>query len=231
MKTPTAERPLERIPHDELIRLFFTDPQNQVLANEFMARYDAVIRQTVANVLYKRKAPIGYKARQPMIEDIVSETYCRLLQNDCQVLRSFKCRYANSIFSYLRTIAFSVASNQLRSYGRQKAFGALPSLDEIKDRYESGWGEASLTLPPGETTASQEAERKSTEERCRENFRLAFRDAKVNRNFIIFKLHFLYGYHSEEIAHIKGLGLSGRGVGNMADRMRRHLRTGNSGLN
>lgn len=231
MKTPTAERPLARIPHDELIRLFITDPQNQVLANEFMARYDTVIRQTVTNVLYKRKGNIGYEAIQPMIEDAVSETYCRLLQNDCQVLRSFKCRYANSVFSYLRTIAFSVASNQLRSYGRQKAFGTLPSLDELNERYERGWGEANLALPPAEATASQETERKSMEERCRENFRLAFRDAKVNRNFIIFKLHFLYGYHSHEIARIKSLGLSVRGVGNMADRMRRHLRTENSGLN
>jgi hypothetical protein len=58
----------------------------------------------------------------------------------------------------------------------------------------------------------------------RTGFRGAFRDANVNRNFIIFKLHFLHGYHSREIARIKGLGLSERGIGNTADRIRQWLR-------
>jgi hypothetical protein len=58
----------------------------------------------------------------------------------------------------------------------------------------------------------------------RASFRFVFRDAKVNRNFLIFKLHFLCGYHGHEIARIKGLGLSERGINAAADRIRLWLR-------
>jgi hypothetical protein len=53
----------------------------------------------------------------------------------------------------------------------------------------------------------------------------------VNRNFIIFKLHFLHGYHGHEIARIKGLGLSERGVNVTADRIRQWLRQENKAAN
>lgn len=64
------------------------------------------------------------------------------------------------------------------------------------------------------------------EEAVRASLRPAFRHANVNRNFIIFKLHFLYGYRSHEIANIKGLGLSEKGIGNTANRIRRWLLNG-----
>jgi DNA-directed RNA polymerase specialized sigma24 family protein len=227
MKTQLANRPLARIPHDEIIRLLTANPRNQTLANEFMARYDAAIRQTVARAIYKRKGSASYEAIHPMIEDAVGETYCRLFQNDCQVLRSFKCRYENSVFAYLRAIACSVTSNQLRTYQRQRAFGSSQTFNALKEKYEDGLSDDGAAIPRADSEACQQVERKSIEEMLRANFRLAFRNANVNRNFIIFKLHFLYGYHSREIAHIKGLGLSARSVGNTADRMRKCLQKGN----
>jgi len=225
MKTHSADRPLAGIPHDELIRRLAANPQNPAPASEFMARYGEVIRQTVAQAIYKRKGNLGCAAMHPIIEDTVSETYCRLFQNDCQVLRSFKCRYENSIFAYLRKIAYSIASNQLRTHRRQQALGRLQSLEAARDQHDDVAPGSAMILP-ADLTASQTAERQSTEEMLRASLRLAGRNDNVNRNFIIFKLHFLHGYRSHEIAHIKGLGLSERGIGNTADRMRKYLRNG-----
>jgi len=226
MKMLSADRPLAKIPHDELIRLLFTNPRNQIIANEFIARYDGFIRRTVFEALYKRKANAGYETIQLQLEDAVSETYCRLFQNDGQVLRSFKCRYENSIFAYLQTITRSVVSNHIRAYQRQNAFGRLQSLDEIAEKRPDGWPAGSSAVFHSDMTGSSTTERNSMEEAVRASLRPAFRHANVNRNFIIFKLHFLYGYRSHEIANIKGLGLSEKGIGNTANRIRRWLLNG-----
>lgn len=224
MKTLSQNRHLGRIPHDELVRLLATNPRNQALADEFMSRYESVIRNAVTQAIYKRKEKAYYEAIQALIEDMVNETYCRLFQNDSQVLRAFAGRHANSIFAYLRTIAFSVVSNQFRARRRHHAPEQLQSLDAIEEKYNNAWPEDGAAISQSAWSGHQTAECKSIEEMIRANFRSAFRAANVNRNFIIFKLHFLYGYHSHEIARIKGMGLSEHGVGNTADRIRQCLR-------
>ncbi|MDZ7288908.1 MAG: hypothetical protein ONB44_04030 [candidate division KSB1 bacterium] len=193
-----------------------------------MARYDSVIRQAVTSALYKKMTTAGYEDIQAMIEDAVGETYCRLFQNNCRVLRRFKCRHENSIFAYLRIIALRVVSNQMRTYRRKYAMQKLQSLEAFEEKCNKqiagcGWKSSRLV-----DLAAQSVECKVFEQMVRASLRLAFRDANVNRNFIIFKLHFLYGYHDHEIARIKGLGLSARGVGNTTDRIRHWLRQGNS---
>jgi DNA-directed RNA polymerase specialized sigma24 family protein len=159
-----------------------------------------------------------------MIEDLVNETYCRLFQHECQVLRAFKCRYANSIFAYLRAIALSVMSNQMRTYRRKRAFEQLQAFDDAPENPNWKYADGTTFDTDFDGAATQAAEYKSFEQMVRAGLRAAFRHANVNRNFIIFKLHFLHGYQSHEIARIKGIGLSERGIGNTADRIRQWLR-------
>jgi DNA-directed RNA polymerase specialized sigma24 family protein len=180
-----------------------------------------MIRHTITQALSKKMAAAGYEGIRLMIEDTVNETYCRLFQQDCQALRSFKCRYQNSIFAYLRTISLHMVSNQMRTYRRRHANGQLQSLEAMQEN--------SRTQLAGSTSevaiaGDESAEHKALEHLVHASFRVVFRDTKVNRNFIIFKLHFLHGYHGHEIARIKGLGLSERGVNVTADRIRQWLR-------
>jgi DNA-directed RNA polymerase specialized sigma24 family protein len=224
MQALTPDRTFTQLSHEELIRKFVQNPHCRAVVDEFISRYDAVIRQTVAQALYKRMAAAGYEALQPMIEDVVNETYCRLFRQDCQALRAFKCRYENSIFAYLRTISLNMVSNQVRAHLSSHAFGQMQSLDGMKesdngDFNDNAWDASGLAV-----AGSESAEGKALEQLVRASFRFAFRDAKVNRNFLIFKLHFLCGYHGHELARIKGLGLSERGINAAADRMRQWLR-------
>jgi DNA-directed RNA polymerase specialized sigma24 family protein len=216
-----ADRTLKTLPHDELIRLLVANPRDAIVAREFISRYDQCIRQTIAAAVYKWMAAAGYERVQTMIEDLVNETYCRLFQNDCHVLRAFKSRYENSIFAYLRTIALSVMSNQMRTYRRKQACEQLQAFDEAPEDQN---GKRRTLVADLDGAATHEMDCESLVHLVRAGFRAAFRDANVNRNFIIFKLHFLYGYQSREIARIKGLGLSERGIGNTADRIRQWLR-------
>jgi DNA-directed RNA polymerase specialized sigma24 family protein len=224
MQAPASDRTFTQLSHEELIRKFVQNPHCRAVVDEFISRYDAVIRQTVTQALYKRMAAAGYEGLQPMIEDVVNETYYRLFQQDCQALRSFKCRYENSIFAYLRTISLNMVRNQVRVYRRSHAFGQLQSLDEMQERDNGQFGDNPEGVSELAVAGSESAEGKALEQMVRASFRFVFRDAKVNRNFLIFKLYFLCGYHGHEIARIKGLGLSERGVNATADRIRQWLR-------
>ncbi len=217
-----ADRTLVTLSHDELIRMLVANPRGEAVAREFISRYDQFIRQTIASAVYKWMAAASYERVQTMIEDLANETYCRLFQNDCQVLRAFKCRYENSIFAYLRTVALSVLSNQMRTYCRKHALEQLQAFDGAPESHQ--FADGGKLGADFDGVPTQAAARKSLEQMVRAGFRAVFRGANVNRNFIIFKLHFLHGYHSREIACIKGLGLSERGIGNTADRIRHWLR-------
>jgi len=225
MKTLAAECPLETIPHDELVRRLAADPQNRVLANEFVCRYDEVIRQTVAREIYKKKANGGGEMIHPHLEDAVSETYVRLFRNSAQALRTFEGRHANAIFVYLRTIAYRVVSNHYRDCMRHNVRETAQPFDEFEEKSYEG---AAASVAGEAATPNRRLERKAIEALIRENFRRVFRKVNVNRNFIIFKLHFMYGYPAGEIAHLKGLGLSERSVGNTTDRMQQWLKQNRS---
>ncbi len=221
MKSLASVPGISQLSHEELIRKLVQYPQSQDIVNEFISRYDALIRQTITQALSKKMAAAGYEGIRLMVEDTVNETYCRLFQQNCQALRSFKCRYENSIFAYLRTISLHTVSNQMRAHRRRHAHGQLQSLEAME---ENGRAPVAGSASEVAIAGGESAENKALEHIVRASFRLVFRDAKVNRNFIIFRLHFLYGYHGHEIARIKGLGLSERGVNVTADRIRQWLR-------
>jgi hypothetical protein len=210
------------MPHTELIRLLLANPKDQAPASEFISRYEAVIRQAAAQLIYKEK--FCYKAVDLMIDDAVSETFFRLVQNDCQALRAFKGQYENSIFSYLRAVTFTVVRNQLRLHRRRNAFGQMYSLDALAAKQNGGLAYGDSAPYHSDLMELRLAKRQFLEEKIRRGFRRRFRGAHVNRNFIIFKLRFLYDYHNHEIARIKGLGLTERGVNNTTDRIRQCLR-------
>jgi hypothetical protein len=112
----------------------------------------------------------------------------------------------------------------MRAHRRRQANGQLQSLEAME---ENGHAPHADSASEAAIAGGESAENKALEHLVRASFRLVFRDAKVNRNFIIFKLHFLYGYYGHEIARIKGLGLSERGVNVTADRIRQWLRQEN----
>jgi DNA-directed RNA polymerase specialized sigma24 family protein len=223
MQLQFSDRPCAQLSHQELIRSLATDPQDRPVVQEFLSRYDGLIRQTAARAINKSAVAVYREAGQLMIDDAVNETYCRLFQGDCRRLRAFRSRYENSIYAYLQTICTNVVRNQVRDDWRRNGPGKMRSLDEMEQLLGAWPGDA----PSASAFAireSDDGERRILEQKILAALRRAFRDANVYRNFIIFKLHFLYGYHCHEIARIKALGLGVSGVGNTVDRIRQWLR-------
>lgn len=224
MEPLTSNRALTQLSHRELIHKLQADPGDQPAVREFISRYDVVIRRTVAGAIYQRGKTAGRGFMTWMLEDIVNEIYYRLFQRDCQALRTFQCRYESSIFAYLRTICWNIVRNQLRNDVNKNAAGRQYSIDAAEEK----WGEFSTERVPASLCSAvariDGVERSDLERMIYANFHQIFRAEHAKRNFIIFKLHFLHGYHCHEIARIKSLGLRTKGVNNAAARIRLWLR-------
>ena len=213
----------KQLSHRELIDLLVNDCQHRPAMQEFMRRYDEFIRCTVARTIYRNGAGRGTDA-SATAEDLVSEIYYRLFRCDCRALQRFQNRYHNSIFAYLRTICMNVVRNYHRDYVQKDALGQLQALRPA----DEGCGENLLEQVVDDSTANGERARAEETEMLSQAVGAAsFQKVSaenLDRNLIIFKLHFLYGYHYHEIARIKGLGLGESGVGNTAARLRLRLR-------
>ncbi|MGH7594873.1 MAG: RNA polymerase sigma factor [bacterium] len=222
---PLSSNPaLTQLSHRELIHRLLADPNHQPVVREFISRYDSVIRRTVAGAIYKRGKAAGSKLMACMIEDIVNDIYCRLFQRDCRALRTFQCRYENSIFAYLRTICWNMVRYQLRNDLNKNAAGRRYSIDAVEEK----WGGPSTERAPASLCSAvaqiNAVEHSDLERMIYANFHRIFHAKHAKRNFIIFKLHFLHGYHCHEIACIKSLGLRANAVSNTAARIRQWLR-------
>lgn len=213
MNTPVVKCSLEKISHNELVHLLAANPSDYQLANEFVSRYDTVIRHTAAREIYKRKEN-SHGVLHLEIEDAVSETYMRLFRNEAQALRVFKGCHTNSIFDYLRIITFRTISLYYRALHNEN----LQPLPENES------GDAVSCLADATLAANRHIERQLLEAMMRRSLHLIFRQAYVNRNFIICKLRFLYDYRIDEIARIKGLGLNEHSVSNTSHRVRHFLK-------
>ncbi|MGH7496878.1 MAG: RNA polymerase sigma factor [bacterium] len=224
MESLTFSPNLTQLSHEELIHELATAPRHRAVMKEFISRYDAVIRHAAAQALYKSAGTRSFYDLEAMIEEGVNETYCRLFRQDCQPLRSFKGHYKNSIFAYLRTITHNAVNNQLREYRRHWAAGKMKSLEAMNDKSEGRLEECGWRVSEGAVENGKMTEGPALTQIVHGSFRFVFSPPNVNRNFIIFKLYFQYGYRSEEIARIKGLSLSEQGVYVTADRIRQWLR-------
>jgi RNA polymerase sigma factor (sigma-70 family) len=223
MKPLSANGALAQLSHSELIRLLVADPRCRPVVQEFVSRYDIFIRQTVARALRSRMAAAGRKAIQQRIEDFVNEIYCRLFQRDCQALRSFKCRYENSIFAYLRIICLNAVRIQIRNDMQKNRCRQLQSLSDIEEKSGERLIERNAAASGALAAETDTTEFSLLEQAIRAGLCRAFSAAHANRNFIIFKLHFIHGYQCREIAHVKALGLSTKRIGNIATHIRKWL--------
>jgi DNA-directed RNA polymerase specialized sigma24 family protein len=205
MKMQLCPDTLARLCHREFIQLFAVNYRSPLFVREFIARYDTAIRQTVAVALRGGESYLPQRL-QPTPDETVNEIYCLLFRQNCRALRCFQGRHENAIFAYLHTVCLNYVRNQRRDEARKQGFIRPASYAQPEER-ATGF-------------SSGEAEWRLLEDRIRVELRRAFRSGNACRNFIIFKLRFLYGYQYHEIARIKALGLSRGGVGNAASRLR-----------
>jgi DNA-directed RNA polymerase specialized sigma24 family protein len=222
MPAPALTREtLAQMKHQALVQALAHAPHNRLVQNEFVARYEPYLRRTINQAIYTCGTLRYCEQMRGLIDDVVNEIFYRVFRNDCRVLQGAALQYESSIFAYLRAMCQNMVRNYVRDYFSHEplAHGYAPAERQDEEL-------------PGDFIEQIPAEEEPPQffgvaEACDQAADLWRKQASfaehMDRNLLIFKLHFIHGYHYDEIARIKGLGLGESGVGNTIARLKLRL--------
>ena len=174
-------------------------PTNGRAWAELVERFGPDIRRSVARVLRSSR-----RRSDGLLEDLVQETYCRLLERAAFRLRRCRRRDEAGVRAYLCKVARNVAIDGLRSRSASKR----GSRALIEGTDSSLIDRAPDLAPSVEERLVLRQQRRLFLEMCR---RVAGRRA-VERNYQILKLAFLGGLTSREIVAELQSGLTTNSV-------------------
>ncbi len=165
---------------------------------EFIRRF----RPVIAFAVLRTARPFGDPSNQ-LLDDLIQDTYLKLCENDSKMLRSFRPRYEDAIFGYLKVVAANVVRDHFKSaLAGKRGAGQTEAIDEPQqiDPKTAGADATSaihqnLQLEQIDRVLKQVTAGKDQERKCR-----------------IFWLRHQQGFTASEIAAIPGIGLTTEGV-------------------
>ena len=114
-----------RYPSEELVKACASSKDENAWL-EFVRRFRAVIAGAVL-----RTAQGWGELSRSQIDDLIQDTYLKLCENDCQLLRSFQPRQEDSIFGFLKVVAANVVHDHFKSALAAKRGAAKTVADPI----------------------------------------------------------------------------------------------------
>ncbi len=188
---------------------------DRALWTKFQERFQGLI------FLYLMRA-LRYRSMQDdatgIVSDLAQEVYVRLVQHDGRILRSFRGATEFSVMAFLAKISATVVQDLQRRNATDKRRGQIVSIDVAKmaelgkkgspdsPEFDPNAVSAILSWIDIERVIDGDPDRKNS-----------------GRNALIFKLHYVDGFSSAEIANFPGFGLSKSGVETILARLRKRI--------
>jgi RNA polymerase sigma-70 factor (ECF subfamily) len=148
-----------------------------------------------------------------LIDDLVQDTYLKICANRSRILREFQPGAADTIFGFLKTVAFSVTQDYFR--GGLAAKRGAGRRETALDSYVESATAGREGLPQVE----REILIRQIDARL-----LAAGEPATQRDRQIFWLYYRHGMTTRAIAAIPGIGLTQKGVESAIQRLTNHLR-------
>jgi len=99
------------------------DPE---LWKEFIRRFQPVI----AAAVLRAARPFGDPPRQ-LLDDLIQDTYLKLCEDDCRMLRSFRPQGENSIYGFLKVVAGNIVRDHFKAeLAEKRGAGQVEAMEE-----------------------------------------------------------------------------------------------------
>ncbi len=178
-------------------------------------RVDPMLRSTLSGL----GRSYGVYLNRDLLDEVIQETWVRLLQNDRRVLRGCRGRSETSILTYLRRVARSALIDWLRARRALKRGPAVElSIDALDALAGDGFDVPSRAASPLDALHVQELRRRFR----RECGFVARPGGTARRDVWITERMVVDGWSSREAAHV--VQLAPATVATVFGRMRRQLR-------
>lgn len=193
--------PQDDIPIRELLQLCLsTDAEEHW--REFVRKTQPLMASVIINTVRRWKQPAP-----SLVDDLIQDTYIKLLVNDKKALRSIKNEHENTIFGYLKVIASNVAKDHFRK-PENKA-------DEI---------ELSDAVVPPRPQDRERREFLDKKSQVQEILETLSSSETYDRDVAIFWFFYEQGYTAKEISLMPHLGLTIKGVEAVIFRLTQYVR-------
>lgn len=184
--------------------------QDQAGWTEFVRRFQPLIAGVVTKCVLRRKRG----AKLDLVDDLVHETYLKLLANDYKALRDFSFKDDHGFFGFLKVVASRVVEDYFRKINNQKNNCGLEEQDIEEVRIPVLF--RSNSLRPAEMAILLEQI-----DRCLMNLAS---EPNFIRDRAIFWLYFRQGLTAKAISKLPDIKLSVKGVESTLLRLTRYVK-------
>ena len=181
---------------------------------ELVRRFHPVIASSVLRTARRWGEPPRH-----LVDDLIQDTYLKLCNDHCRLLRSFHPEHSNSIYGFVQIMAANIVHDHFKAERAEKRGAGRPT-ESISERVQSDPG---ARAKAGGSSAAMERQiqlRQIDEMLVRV---VVGRDEKRNR--MIFFLYYRQGLTTSEIAALPSLHLTTKGVESIIARMTHMIRS------
>jgi|SRR5882724_195139 len=194
----TSHFPMDprKLTDEELVRLLLATRDEDLRADlwvEFWHRFQPVIARTIR----RRIARYTRWVDPDWVDDLVQETFLKILKDDYKALRKFEFRHENALPCLLKVMAAHVVEDDIRKKNSEKEGGGQQPEDIDN-----------LPQPPSDRSRAVgsifNGIRMNEIENCLQKRKA---DANFNRDYKMFWLYFRDGFTALEISQLPDIGL------------------------
>lgn len=191
---------------DELVQACVSGESTEAWT-EFVRRFHRLI----ATIVLRTARRWGVMAPE-VIDDLVQETYLKLCEDDCQMLRQFAPRFSGSFCAYLKVVTANTAHDYFKARHATKRGAGRPNEDLAAAECADG----------REGTGSQKRiERDLLLRKVDEFLRFRVSGPSAERDRTVFWLYYQQGMTAQAIATLPFIGLTLKGVESLIWRLTR----------
>jgi RNA polymerase sigma-70 factor (ECF subfamily) len=185
------------------------DSQDQDGWTEFVRRFQPLIAGVVTKCVFRRKHP-----NPDLIDDLVQESYKKLIANNYKALREFDFQHDNAFFGFLKVVAANVVEDHFRGSTSQKRGSGREEEDIEEVR-------TAAPVLPNSLQPAELAILMGQIDRC-----LAKLASEPNftRDYTIFWLYYRQGLTAKAISQLPGSTLGVKGVESTLLRLTRYVK-------
>ncbi len=171
--------------------------QDQAGWTEFVRRFQPLIAGVVTKCAFKRKHP-----KPDLIDELVQETFLKLLTNNLKALRSFDFRHENAFYGFLKVVASRVVEDHFRGSTSEKRGGGREeeNIDDVRP------------APPVNPRSAHAAERSILIREIDQCLGKLASEPNFTRDYAIFWLYYRQGLTAKAISELPGITLGVKGV-------------------
>jgi RNA polymerase sigma-70 factor, ECF subfamily len=214
--TPGSSRPMRYscLSLKDLVCLLCADSCDDEVWEEFVSRVGRPISLTIIRTT--RSASRRDKPSQSLVEDLRQETYVKLLQGGCRLLRDRAIQHPETLLGYLKVIAANVVRDHFKRVRSPKWGGDSPHVSVSDVDPEAG----------KQVDGSQERIAFGVlEKEIDELLKYFSTGPDQERDRTIFWLYFRQGMSTKKISSLPSIvGLTAKGVGSVIERLKHGIR-------